>query len=105
MGDRPPRAVIAMLRLAPLVFLGLGGFMVVSGIVTLVGLRSVRSWPVVEGRVVHSRVATHGDRHRPEVTYAYEVDGTRYESVRFALNDMDGGADPWRENTDRRKAW
>ncbi len=104
MGDRPPRALLVMVGLAPFGCLGVAVLLAVSGVVTFLALRSVRSWPVVDGRVTQSRVETTGTTHRPAVTYAYEVDGIRYEGMRFGLNTTDGGTDPWMDNADRERA-
>ncbi|WP_223789536.1 DUF3592 domain-containing protein [Marinicella meishanensis] len=82
----------------------LGGLLIGVGAWMLGTAYASTSWPVVEGRVIESKVATRFSqasdpaRRRLEyyirITYAYTVDGQEYQSSRYSLgtgNTVEGG--------------
>lgn len=82
----------------------MGGLLIGAGVWMLGTAYASTSWPVVQGRIVESKVATRFSHSSElskrrleyyiEITYAYTVDGQEYQASRFSLgtgHTVEGG--------------
>lgn len=94
----PPDPTAGFLTWFPLAFLLLGGGVGLIGWLMLRRARASRRWPSVEGRVLASGIAEsgpsgrlgsggHGRTATLRVSYAYEVDGSPFQSSRVSFHD------------------